>query len=250
MADAKAVRLRLVAKSAEHIDPLNLAFEQLKSLREWAGHSGGGLLDREQVLAAVAGFHPDRKYDQDTRELVHLAHLSGLWLLWERCDFDLKGAEFWTRLGIAKGHDEWANLSPVDHRKLALTVTAQLAIFEGDGLRRASQEKSLDAPDLWRRLYWFTRFYRAWQRIGAGFTPSQFASLEKKAQKARAWKRAAWAYFVAKITERPTLSVRTIAANFVKQPGTTVSAHEVQVYLGQRVKLAYNREPPSKESIG
>lgn len=141
-------------------------------------------------------------------------------------------------------------MGPVDHRKAALIITAQLAVFEGSQLRISVLNYPHDAPELWRQLYWFTRFYRAWQRIQIGLSPAQFVALEKKAKKARAWKRAAWAYYLAKIANSSTQSVRTIATNFVKQRPDDVSAHEVQIYLGRRVSLAPDRKAGLKETVG
>ena len=175
-----AAHLHIITKSAEHVEPTNFAFEQLNSLEEWMTNSAKWLLEEDGVLNAVGGFHPDRRYDPNTRELVILSHLSGLWLLWEKCDFDPKIFKFWARLAIVKGYDGWADMSAVDHRKVALTTTAQLAIFEGYGLRRAVQMDPPNAHEIWRRLYWFTRFFRAWKRIGMAFTPPQFAKHKKK----------------------------------------------------------------------
>lgn len=241
--------LHMIAKSAEHVEPMNLALEQLESLEEWATNSVKWLLEEESVLNAVGGFHPDRRYDPNTRELVILSHLSGVWLLWEKCDFDPKNFKCWVRLAIVKGYDGWADMSAVDHRKVALTTTAQLAIYEGYGLRRASQIGPSNLVEIWRRLYWFTRFFRAWQRIGVAFTAPQFANLEKKAATARTWKKAAWSYYKKKIAVRPELSARTLAANFVKLKGVEVKQHEVQVYLSHRVKLFSFPAATTKETV-
>jgi hypothetical protein len=244
----KKVKIQLICKSAEHIEPLNLAFKQLASLHEWMRLGSDGLLERLNVLKAAASFHPDRKYDQDTRVLVAFGHLSGMWLQYEKLDFDPMNFKFYSRLGIAKGHNVVAEMGAVDHRKLALEITAQLAAFEGNALRIANQSDPHNALEIWRRLYWFTRFYRAWQRIGADFTVTK--ALQEKASKARAWKRDAWAYYLERAGQRKAgQSVSTVAANFVKQNGNAPSATHVEIYIGQRLALMLPRKQSNKKTV-
>jgi hypothetical protein len=243
------MKLQIIAKSAEHVEPVKLAFDQLESLLKWATSSAKWLLEEENMKTAVGGFHPDSRYDQNTRELVVFSHLSGVWLLWEKCDFDPANFKFWVRLALVKGFEGWADMSAVDHRKAALETTAQLAIYEGYSLQHVVQIDPPNVVEIWRRLYWFTRFFRAWQRIGEAFAPSQFADLKKKADTARAWKKVAWNYYKKRIAVRPELSVRTVATNFVKLEGVEVKQHEVQVYLSYRLKLFLLPEATAKETV-
>ena len=248
MTEKKRFEVELLCKSAEHIEPLNLAFAQLASLQEWMRHGADGLLDKENVLRAVAGFHPDRRYDQDTRALVAVGHLSGMWLQYEKLVFDPNKLKFFAQLAITKGYDTLAEMGPIDHRKLALTVTAQLAAYEGNALRIANRGDPFNALDIWRRLYWFTRFYRAWQRIGADFNVTK--GLQEKASKARAWKRDAWAYYLERAGQsKAPQSVSTVAANFVKKNINAPSATHVEIYIGQRLALMLARNQSSKKTV-
>lgn len=219
---------------------------QLESLHKWNDQNADSFLEKEAVLKAVGLFHPDHKYDPATREHRYLGgnavHLSGLWEQWERNVFSPDDLKYWARLAIVQGYDTFADWGSVDHRRMAMITAVQLAAYEGDQLRVAAFHTS--PPDIltvWKRLYWFTRFFRAWGNICMEFTPSQFASLAEKAKTARAWKRAAWSYYTDRISKDPKLSVRTVATNFKKhfkkQCDGEISIHEVQVYLGNRMKL-------------
>lgn len=246
----KVLKIHLVLKTAEHTEPLNLAFEQLGSLHKWMDRPNEWMLEADRVRAAVARFHPDMRYDSSTRALTKLAHTAGLWTEWEKGNFDPKKLQYWLRVAIAQGCDDLADWGPVEHRKNALITTAQLAVYEGDGLRVAIRNPSLDIPDLWRRLYWFTRFYRAWQRIGAEFTPSDFAHKEKAAQKARAWKREAWAYYFKTKAEWPNLNPSAIAENYAKLTNNQAKKKDFEIYFGWRLNLVKGRKSPNKKTVG
>ncbi len=116
----ESFKVHLIGKSAEHIEPLNLAFKQLECLHEWMSGANAWMSEKERVYETVTNFHPDKKYDPSTRVLVHEAHSSGLWLEWEGCNFDPSKLKHWTRVGIEKGADNLATFGKFDHRELGL----------------------------------------------------------------------------------------------------------------------------------
>ena len=235
--DKKKLVIELICKSAEHTEPLNLAGRQLDSLETWACQGNQHLLEPASVRAAVVTFHPDFRYDKSTRALVALNHGSRLWLEYEGLNFDPAKLEWFSSMAIDKGYEQIANYGKFDHRKLALTISAQLALFEGNGLRIAVRKDPLDVPDLWRRLFWFTRFYRAWQLIAYDLTPSQAEASFTEAGKTRSWKRDSWTYFQKSKAANSRLSVAAIATNFVKLNKSPVGIKEVEKYFGYRLKL-------------
>lgn len=244
--EGNSTTLTLSLKSPEHVEPLNLALEQFVSLNEWADLQGPAFASIENVTVAVHGFHPDKRYNKDSRELQNLESLSAVWLQWERLIFEPEDVEFWVRMAVVRGHEGWATMGPDDFRHTALCVTAHLALYEGDAIREALKAKPLDFAAVWRRLYWFTRFYRAWQRIGSEFTPSAYRFRMKRARLASTWKKDAWDYYLRKRAEKPNASVRTIATNFTKLHEAKVSTHEVQVYIGKRKRLTPWQDPSGK----
>lgn len=244
---ALVVNLRFVTQ--EHIEPARLAVARANKIHEWLRSQAGKQAEESKLLEAVANCHPDARFNRKTRELIYLAHGSRLWLLWEQGIFDPEKLRFWVKLALAKGHEDWANFTAIDFRGMAIRITAQLAYNEACELSLLVQAKPQNVPEIWRRLYWFTRFDSAFQVQGMTLTPGQFHTSQKQASKALAWKRLAWDYLKTQIAADPRLSVCTIASRFAKQHPGELSVKAVQNYLGDRIDLATSHRTAAKNKL-
>lgn len=230
--------LNISWRSAELTGPLNHAKAQLKRLDEWFRDSHQSLLEPGYLQAVVKGLHPDMQFDRITRGVVDFGHHSQMWLQWENGEFDRQAMQLWIQLAMANGRDDWADMSSIDFRQVAMINTAQLALYEGDGLQAACEDSPQNAVDIWRRLYWFTRFFLAWEAIQSPFSQAKWAANQRIARTARSWKKKAWAYYREKMQKAPNSSIRTIATNFVAIQNPRVSINVVQTYLGEKLSLA------------
>jgi hypothetical protein len=246
--DSKAKSIHLICKSDELIEPLSLAMRQLEGLHKWNDQNIDSPLSKEAVVQAVAFFHPDKNPD---REAVNSF---GLWKQWEGGIFSPDEFKPWARLAIAQGNNAFADLGSVDHHKMAMIAAAQLAAYEGNMLRVAAFHTTpQDTPTVWRRLYWFTRFFKAWGNICREYTPTAFAKADKKALKTRAWKRAAWNAYtdtLSKLPKNRKPSARTFATNFCKARSGELSVYTVQTYILERLTLLTAGKAPDKKTIG
>ena len=239
-------------KSAAHIEPFNKAMRQLEGLMEFMSGANMWMQEKESVLQACRTFHPDWRFDPDTRALIRPRSLSELWQKWEVGVFEPKELEPHIRVSEVLLPNEMATWGAMHHRRQAAIATAQMALLEG---LRLSQEMKKSEPDLinvWQRLYWFTRFYRALISITESMTPTQFERLMngvEGAEQARVWKRDAWAYFLKARNERPDLSVSTIAQNHANATQTPQKKKDYENYFGWRVNLflGEKKKKPSDE---
>ena len=126
---------------------------------------------------------------------------------------------------------------PLDHRTKAATFTAQMAFYEGWRLHDATHAPVPDLGDIWQRLYWFTRFFRAFQRITEPLTDTFHSNKMRGAEIAHAWKPDAWAYFLKAKEKRPDLSASTIAQNYATATATPQKKKDYENYFGWRVKI-------------
>lgn len=245
----KPLRLTIEFTSQEQTEPVNLAIRQLEAVFDWMELPGNRhLIEKDAVLTACAGFHPDWRYDPKTRALRTFEHGGKVWESWEALDFSPEGEHtaFHARLANLRGFPAWLDFGKDDYRKAALCITAQLACYEGNRLLDALKQKPLNDGDVWRRLYWFTRFFRAMQRIGYGITPGEWAKRERAAQKTRTWKRAAWAYLNERRGRNAQVTDRQAAIAFVRSQSPGVSAKTVQDYFTERRKKTVGRAAPDK----
>ena len=246
MANDDVWTLNLQRQSAAHIEPFNKAMRQLEGLMEFMSGANMWMQEKESVLQACRTFHPDWRFDPDTRALIRPRSLSELWQKWEAGVFEPKELEPHIRVSEVFLPNEMATWGAMHHRRQAAIATAQMALLEG---LRLSQEMKKSEPDLinvWQRLYWFTRFYQAFISITKPIS-SDFTSKMKVAEQNRAWKRGAWAYFLKARKERPDLSVSTIAQNYANVTQTPQKKKDYENYLGWRVNL-YPGEKTKKPS--
>jgi len=251
----KPLVLKIVPTSQEHIEPVNLAIKQIEAVFEWMNiPENRHLAEKEAVRTACASFHPDWRYDPQTRELRDLNHLGQLWARWECLEFspDDETHTWFIRCAEVKGYLNWHEMGTDDFRKAALHITAQLAAYEGSRLLDAVAAKPPSLPEIWRRLYWFTRFFRAMQRIGFGITPGQWVGRQKAATKTREWKRDAWAFLkkrealYAREHGNARVSKGQAARDFVEKCSPGVTAKHVQDYFTERSKKSVGRARTDK----
>lgn len=219
--------------------PLMRGREQREALLEYMEQPPNRwMLESEAVLKACSSFHPDWKFNPQTRTAANWNHLSELWERWERLEFSPADEEhdFFIRLADAKGFSDWQTFGKDDFRKMALTVSAQLAYYESEQLARALEVSPPDPTEVWKRLYWFTRFFRAMQRIGATVTGSDWKRRETEASKTRAWKRDAWKELLDRRKKNPTVTEANVASDFVKKSGLELAVKTVQDYYTERKK--------------
>lgn len=224
-------------KPAAHIEPTNEAMRQLAALEEYMSGANFWMQKKEAVLQVCRHFHPDWRYDPDTRALIRPRSLCGLWQQWEEGVYEPKKLIDHIRFAAAVGLTGIEDWGPIDHRTKAATFTAQMALCEGGRLYAATHAPVPDTAEIWQRLYWFTRFFRAFQRITEPVTDTAHAHHMKGAEKARAWKADAWAYFSTVKKERPDLTASTIAQNYANKTQTQQQKKDYENYFGWRVKL-------------
>ena len=249
MANDDVWTLNLQLKSAAHIEPFNKAMRQLEGLMEFMSGANMWMQEKESVLQACRTFHPDWRFDSDTRALIRPRSLSELWQKWEAGLIKPKQLEQHIRVSEFFEPNNMATWGIMHHQRQAAIATAQMAFLEG---MRLSQEMEKSDPDLinvWQRLYWFTRFYRAFISITKPKTDTDFAHKMKGAEQARVWKRDVWAYFLKARKERPDLSVSTIAQNYANATQAPQKKKDYENYLGWRVNLfpGAKKKKPSDE---
>jgi hypothetical protein len=225
------------AWSAAHFEPFNMAMRQLVALEEYTSGANSWMQKKEAVLQVCQHFHPDWRYHPDTRALICARSLCGLWLEWERGVYEPQKLVEHIRLAVATGLTGIEDWGPLDHRTKAATFTAQMALYEGGRLHAATHAPVPDTVKIWQHLYWFTRFFRAFQHITEPVSGSFYENKMKGAENARAWKPEAWAYFLKVRNERPDLTVSTIAQNYANATQTPQKKKDYENYFGWRVKL-------------
>jgi hypothetical protein len=238
------ITLNLKFKSDEAIDAVNRSAKQIKLLRKWVAISANQhIADKKSVLNRVRWFHPDHRYDQKTRGLIfdEKSHLHMLWELWEKDDFSSQSAAMPLKILLLhdKEFESWTDFGPVDFRHQAMITAAQLSLYEADFLAMEVQKEQKNEAQIWRRLYWFSRFYNVWVWISLSYTPPQWETAYEKSSLALAWKREAWKYRKNKLGSsgvKPP-SDRTIASNFVKlHRSHSLTVGTVQDYFSERTK--------------
>jgi hypothetical protein len=256
------VTFKIIFKDSAILEPLNLASKQCASVLEWLGlhQNSQDLESPEFVLSNVTAFHPDFRFDQTNRELLHLNHPSRVWLKWEATIFDPSDYpiehKFFMSYAEARGHDLWA-FGSYDLRKMALFATSAMCLYEFGKLREAVDSKwgiensTIRSNDeiptaVWQHLYWFTRFYRAWQRIG-DFPGGNSLQTQKASNAARLWKQAAWNFFCDLRKTDPKVKVKTVALDFVeKYPPRGVNFTDVHKWLQKRKRLFLGTPTPQR----
>jgi hypothetical protein len=236
-------------KSAAHIEPFNKAMRQLEGLIKYMSGANMWMQEKESVLQTCRVFHPDWRFDPETRVLIKTVNHADLWQKWEEGVFDPKELEPHIRLSEVLLPNEMATWGAMHHRRQAVIATAQMAHWEGVRLLQEMAKPEPELMNVWQRLYWFTRFYRAFVSITEPITDTDFKHKMKGAELARAWKRNAWAYYLKVKKERPDLSASTIAQNYANATQTPQKKKDYQNYFGFRVNLfssAKEKKPSDK----
>ncbi len=251
----KTLKLSLIVKEPEHIEPARHALEKFALLREWMNlPSNKHLLTSDSVLMTRQFFHPDWKYNQTTRELRidALPHMSKLWERWENLSFDPNDPVYapFVKIGVALGLYSWLINVKDDYLKLGMTVSAQLAYYEGDLLVGELKKTPPDLAAVWRRLYWFTRFHAAWWRIGSKVAPDVWDDKREGLTRIHEWRRDSWTYLLERRAKKSSVTDRQVAIDFAKiytkNTGHKLASPTVQEYYTYCKKNSVGRPTADK----
>lgn len=197
-------------------EPLTRAGVEFETIKNWLKKNRA--LQWKVIDSVARYFHPDYQFDQNSRQLIP-NRPSGALVYWmmECGQFNPKLIE-----GVAPNMRKLLPAKfrgvPVEHAFNVLLTSAWLACHEYERIHETHEEKPVNDEQLFRHLYWFTRFSAVWHRTHAAKPPS-LPLVNVKRANAKTWQDNLKKFRDDYLARHPSAKTREVVVSFLKPEG-------------------------------